>query len=86
MLGDMFASRHIFRLVDGGLVDNVPSKGMAVDRDGKIWAISLNSGATVVEINPQQTPFTSQAHYALAGSAGVVLPELIAHVQAQRRL
>lgn len=26
MLGDMFASRHIFRLVDGGLVDNVPSK------------------------------------------------------------
>lgn len=46
---------------------------------------ALNSGATVVEINPQQTPFTSQAHYALAGPAGVVLPELIANVKARRR-
>src|SRR5580692_5711110 len=36
-------------------------------------AEALQSGATVVEINPQPTPFTAQAHFALAGAAGVVL-------------
>jgi NAD-dependent deacetylase len=39
---------------------------------------ALQSGATVVEINPQQTPFTPQAHFALAGPAGAVLPDLLA--------
>ncbi len=38
---------------------------------------ALRNGATVVEINPQPTPFTPQAHFALAGAAGVVLPELV---------
>jgi NAD-dependent deacetylase len=38
---------------------------------------ALRSGATVVEINPQPTPFTSQAHFALAVAAGVGLPELV---------
>lgn len=38
---------------------------------------ALNSGATVVEINPQRTPFTEKAHFVLAGAAGVVLPELL---------
>jgi NAD-dependent deacetylase len=38
---------------------------------------ALRSGAMVVEINPQATPFTARAHFALAGAAGVVLPELI---------
>jgi len=38
---------------------------------------ALRNGATVVEINPQPTPFTVQAHFALAGAAGVVLPELM---------
>jgi NAD-dependent deacetylase len=38
---------------------------------------ALGSGATVVEINPQPTPLTAQAHFALAGAAGVVLPELV---------
>jgi NAD-dependent protein deacetylase/lipoamidase len=39
---------------------------------------ALRSGATVVEINPQPTPFTSEAHYVLAGAAGTVLPRLLA--------
>ncbi len=39
------------------------------------------SGATVVEINPQATPFTAQAHFTLAGAAGVVLPELVASLR-----
>ncbi len=38
---------------------------------------ALRSGATVVEINPQPTPFTAKAHFALAGAAGMVLPELM---------
>ena len=39
--------------------------------------VALRGGATVVEINPEETPFTSEAHFALAGNAGVVLPELV---------
>jgi NAD-dependent deacetylase len=38
---------------------------------------ALRCGATVVEINPQPTPFTAQATFALAIPAGVVLPELV---------
>lgn len=38
---------------------------------------ALHAGATVVEINPKPTPFTAQAHHALAGPAGIVLPELL---------
>lgn len=41
-------------------------------------------GATVVEINPQPTPFTAQAHFALAGAAGVVLPALVKAFSASR--
>jgi NAD-dependent deacetylase len=45
---------------------------------------ALRSGATVVEINPQPTPFTPQAHFALAGAAGIVLPELVKALKASR--
>jgi len=45
---------------------------------------ALGSGATVVEINPQPTPFTAQAHSALAGAAGAVLPELLKALKAFR--
>jgi NAD-dependent deacetylase len=44
-------------------------------------AEALRTGATVVEINPQPTPFTAQAHFVLAGAAGVVLPELLAKLK-----
>lgn len=46
---------------------------------------ALRSGATVVEINPQATPFTAQAHFALAGAAGAVLPEMVKALTALRR-
>ena len=39
---------------------------------------ALESGATVVEINPSETPLTPRAHFALRGRAGEVLPELLA--------
>lgn len=42
---------------------------------------ALRSGATVIEINPQQTPFTDKAHFVLKGAAGVVLPELLATIK-----
>jgi NAD-dependent deacetylase len=35
---------------------------------------ALKSGAILVEINPQPTPLTPQAHYALAGPAGTISP------------
>jgi NAD-dependent deacetylase len=44
--------------------------------------LAVRSGATVVEINPDQTPFTDQATFVLPGPAGVVLPQLLASLGA----
>lgn len=41
---------------------------------------ALENGATVVEINPSETPLTSHVHFALRGRAGEVLPELLARL------
>lgn len=38
---------------------------------------ALEAGATVAEVNPDETPLTTQAHFALRGPAGEVLPELM---------
>ncbi len=38
---------------------------------------ALRGGATVVEVNPQPTPLSSQANYSLRGAAGEVLPGLV---------
>jgi len=38
---------------------------------------ALRCGATTVEINPEPTPFTPEAHFALAGAAGLILPALL---------
>jgi NAD-dependent deacetylase len=46
---------------------------------------ALRGGATTVEINPDPTPFTSRAHFTLAGQAGVVLPLLLAELKAARK-
>lgn len=45
---------------------------------------ALERGAVVVEINPQPTPFTERATFALQGPGGVVLPELLATLRAVR--
>jgi NAD-dependent deacetylase len=42
------------------------------------------SGATVVEINPQPTPFTAQADFVFTGAAGIVLPKLLAQFKCSR--
>jgi NAD-dependent deacetylase len=44
------------------------------------------SGAIVVDINPQPTPLTGQADFVLTGSAGMVLPELLAKTRSSRTL
>ena len=38
---------------------------------------ALASGATVVEVNPQDTPLTPGAHYVLNGAAGEALPAIL---------
>jgi NAD-dependent deacetylase len=38
---------------------------------------ALENGATLVEVNPETTPLTPRADYALHGPAGDVLPRLI---------
>jgi len=38
---------------------------------------ALDSGAKVVEINPDRTPLTAHAHFALYGKAGEILPTLV---------
>ena len=35
------------------------------------------SGAIVVEVNPNATPLSEEAHYVLRGPAGTVLPALV---------
>ena len=39
--------------------------------------IALNSRATVIEINPDQTPLTNLATHSLRGKSGEILPELL---------
>ncbi len=38
--------------------------------------MARDAGAVVVEINPEETPLSGEAHLVLRGAAGVVLPEL----------
>ena len=38
---------------------------------------AAQSGATVIEINPDVTPLTSRSHHCLQGKSGEVLPELV---------
>ncbi len=38
---------------------------------------ALSAGATVVEINPERTALSRHVHFALQGSAGAILPQLL---------
>jgi NAD-dependent deacetylase len=38
---------------------------------------ALESGATLVELNPQFTPLTTKADFVLTGAAGTIVPELL---------
>jgi NAD-dependent deacetylase len=41
-------------------------------------SIARNAGAVVIEVNIEETPFTSQANHHLRGPAATMLPELLA--------
>jgi NAD-dependent deacetylase len=38
---------------------------------------ALENGATLVEVNPSETPLTPHADYSMRGPAGEVLPKLL---------
>jgi NAD-dependent deacetylase len=42
--------------------------------------IALESGAVIIEINPDKTQLSQKAHYSIKGPSGVVLPQLINNV------
>jgi NAD-dependent deacetylase len=42
--------------------------------------LAQQSGATIIEVNPQETPLSAQADYSLRGPAGVVLLDLVEKV------
>lgn len=46
---------------------------------------ALDAGATVVEINPDQTPLTPKADIALRGASGLILPELVRRLSSGQR-
>lgn len=56
---------------------------LAVGTSGMVYpAASLpieaqQNGATIIEINPERTPFSPYMDYVLTGPSGVVLPELV---------
>ncbi len=47
--------------------------------------IARQNGALLVEINPEPTPLSDQADYALVGPAGLVLPALLDALRAARQ-
>jgi NAD-dependent protein deacetylase/lipoamidase len=40
--------------------------------------LALQNGAKVLEVNPQETPISSRAHWSIRGRTGVALPQLVA--------
>lgn len=43
--------------------------------------VALEHGATVIEVNPDQTPLSSLAQFRLSGPAGFILPKLLKHLK-----
>jgi NAD-dependent deacetylase len=46
--------------------------------------IALEQGAVVLEINPEETPLTKRSSYHLRGTAGALLPQVVAMREAER--
>jgi NAD-dependent deacetylase len=40
--------------------------------------VAVRNGAKILEINPQETPYSSRAHWSLRGKTGELLPALVA--------
>lgn len=56
---------------------------LSIGTSGKVYPaadmpeLALQAGATVVEINPHETPISQRCTYVLRGASGVVLPQLV---------
>jgi NAD-dependent SIR2 family protein deacetylase len=37
---------------------------------------ALRNGARILEVNPQETPYSSRMHWSIRGKCGEVLPQL----------
>lgn len=48
-------------------------------------AVAKSAGATVIEINPEETPITRSADVFLCGPAGEILPEIVRALTSQRK-
>lgn len=56
----------------------------AVEPAASLPWISLEAGATVVEVNPQPTALSKHAHHVLAGPSGEILADLVRETFGQR--
>jgi NAD-dependent deacetylase len=62
----------------------------SVGTSAVVWPAALlpeqagRSGATVVQVNPQETPLDHLAHHNLRGQAGEILPALVAALESGR--
>ena len=63
----MAMGAEVLRIFEGGDYEQQIARAVAL----------LRHGAVVVEVNPEDTPLTRRAEYALRGGAGEVLPELV---------
>jgi len=41
---------------------------------------ALHAGATLIDINPEETPLSSYAHWSVRGNAGAILPKVLAQL------
>jgi NAD-dependent deacetylase len=46
---------------------------------------ALEHGAAVIEVNPTPTPFSPRATFSLQAPSGVVLPQLLKAITAERK-
>lgn len=47
--------------------------------------LALESGAVVVEVNTEETPFSPLAHFSLRGPAGAILPALVERIADKKK-
>lgn len=56
----------------------------AVEPAASLPFVALEAGATLVEINPERTALSDDAHHVITGMAGAVLPALVSEAFGQR--
>jgi NAD-dependent deacetylase len=73
---DMGVLGQASRLSAGCDVMFVVGTSSVVQPAASLPLAALESGAAIVEVNPEETPLTSHAHFSFRGKAGEVLPKI----------